>query len=71
MSEVLSSRSELTTVTPMMQQYLDVKASYADYVLMYRLGDFFECFFEDAITASEVLELTLTARDCGGAGKAL
>lgn len=70
MSEVLSSRSELTTVTPMMQQYLDVKAGYADYILMYRLGDFFECFFEDALTASETLELTLTARDCGGGKRA-
>ena len=70
MSEVLTSRGELTTVTPMMQQYLDVKAEYADFVLMYRLGDFFECFFEDAITASRVLELTLTARDCGGGKRA-
>ena len=70
MSEVLSSRLELSTVTPMMQQYLDVKKNYADYILMYRLGDFFECFFEDAITASETLELTLTARDCGGGKRA-
>ena len=70
MSEVLSSRGDLTTVTPMMQQYLDVKAEYADYVLMYRLGDFFECFFEDALTASRVLELTLTARDSGGGKRA-
>ena len=70
MSEVLSSRAELTTVTPMMQQYLDVKAQYNDYVLMYRLGDFFECFFEDALTASRVLDLTLTARDCGGGKRA-
>ncbi len=53
-----------------MQQYLDVKAEYADFVLMYRLGDFFECFFEDAVTASRVLELTLTARDCGGGKRA-
>ncbi len=70
MSEVLSSRGELETVTPMMQQYLDVKNQYEDYVLMYRLGDFFECFFEDAVTASRVLELTLTARDCGGGKRA-
>ena len=70
MSEVLSSRAELTTVTPMMQQYLEVKNQYDDYILMYRLGDFFECFFEDAVTVSRTLELTLTARDCGGGKRA-
>lgn len=62
---VLEKRSELTTVTPMMKQYLDVKAQYEDYILMYRLGDFYECFFEDAVIASRELELTLTGRDCG------
>ena len=70
MSEVLSSRGDLTTVTPMMQQYLDVKSQYEDYILMYRLGDFFECFFEDAVTVSRAAELTLTARDCGGGKRA-
>ena len=70
MSEILFSRGELTTVTPMMQQYLDVKEQYNGYILMYRLGDFFECFFEDAVTASRALELTLTARDCGGGKRA-
>ncbi len=70
MSEVLSNRNDLSVVTPMMQQYLDVKAGYEDHILMYRLGDFFECFFEDAVTASRVLELTLTARDCGGGKRA-
>ncbi len=62
---VLEKRSELTTVTPMIKQYLDVKAQYEDYILMYRLGDFYECFFEDAVIASRELELTLTGRDCG------
>ena len=62
---ILEKRSELTTVTPMMKQYLDVKAQYEDYILMYRLGDFYECFFEDAVIASRELELTLTGRDCG------
>ena len=62
---ILEKRSELTTVTPMMKQYLEVKAQYEDYILMYRLGDFYECFFEDAIIASRELELTLTGRDCG------
>ena len=62
---VLDKRSDLTTVTPMMKQYLEVKAEYEDFVLFYRLGDFYECFFEDAIVASRELELTLTGRDCG------
>ena len=62
---VLDKRSDLTTVTPMMKQYLEVKAEYEDFVLFYRLGDFYECFFEDAIIASRELELTLTGRDCG------
>ena len=52
-------------LTPMMQQYLEVKSQYMDYILMYRLGDFFEMFYEDAVTASRELELTLTGRDCG------
>ncbi len=51
--------------TPMMQQYFEVKNNYKDYILMYRLGDFYEMFFDDAITASQALELTLTGRDCG------
>ena len=69
-TEVLEKRSQLESATPMMQQYLDVKAEYEDYVLMYRLGDFYECFFEDAITASRELELTLTGRDCGNGKRA-
>ncbi|MBE6635529.1 MAG: DNA mismatch repair protein MutS [Ruminococcaceae bacterium] len=60
----------MKTVTPMMKQYLDVKAEYEGYVLMYRLGDFYECFFEDAVLASRELELTLTARDCGDGKRA-
>ncbi len=68
--EVLRSRSELQKVTPMMQQYLDIKAQYEEYVLMYRLGDFYECFFEDAVLVSRVLELTLTGRECGGGKRA-
>ncbi len=62
---VLEKRSELTNATPMMKQYLEVKEQYEDYILMYRLGDFYECFFEDALIASRELELTLTGRDCG------
>ena len=52
-------------MTPMMEQYLEVKDKYPDHILFYRLGDFYEMFFEDAKTASQVLELTLTGRDCG------
>ena len=52
-------------MTPMIQQYLDCKNQYKDAILFYRLGDFYEMFFEDAMTASKVLELTLTGRDCG------
>ena len=68
--EVLKSRSELVAATPMMQQYLDIKAQYEGFVLMYRLGDFYECFFEDAVLVSRELELTLTARDCGNGKRA-
>ncbi len=52
-------------LTPMMQQYMDVKEKYRDCILFYRLGDFYEMFFDDALVASRELELTLTGRDCG------
>jgi DNA mismatch repair protein MutS len=52
-------------VTPMMQQYLDIKEKHQDCLLFFRLGDFYEMFFEDAKTASRELEITLTGRDCG------
>ena len=51
--------------TPMMQKYLETKQEYPDCILFYRLGDFYEMFFEDAITASRELEITLTGKDCG------
>ena len=69
-SETLKDRKSLPDVTPMMRQYLEVKAEYEDYILMYRLGDFYECFFDDAMIASQELELTLTGRDCGGGRRA-
>ncbi len=56
--------------SPMMTQYLKTKGKYADCILFYRLGDFYEMFFEDAIKASEILDLTLTSRDCGKGKKA-
>ena len=52
-------------LSPMMQQYQEIKSQYPDYILFYRLGDFYEMFFDDALTASRELELTLTGRDCG------
>lgn len=51
--------------TPMMKQYLEIKEQYKDCILFYRLGDFYEMFFEDALLASKTLEITLTGRDCG------
>ncbi len=56
--------------TPMMQQYFKVKEKYPDSILFYRLGDFYEMFFDDAKTASRELELVLTGRDCGQAERA-
>ena len=57
-------------MTPMMEQYFEIKEKYKDYLLFYRLGDFYEMFFDDAIVASRELELTLTGRDCGEAERA-
>ena len=51
--------------TPMMQQWQDIKKEYPDYILFFRAGDFYECFNEDAKTASKVLNITLTARILG------
>lgn len=56
----------MTTYTPMIQQYLQVKADYQDAFLFFRLGDFYEMFFDDAIKASQELEITLTSREGGG-----
>jgi DNA mismatch repair protein MutS len=52
-------------LTPMMRQYWDVKSQYPDAILLYRLGDFYEMFFEDALLVSRELDLVLTGRDCG------
>lgn len=56
--------------TPMMQQYFEIKEKYCDYLLMYRLGDFYELFYDDAILVSKEIELTLTGRDCGEGNRA-
>lgn len=55
----------MAELTPMMQKYLETKESYKDCILFYRLGDFYEMFFEDAMTASKELEITLTGKSCG------
>lgn len=52
-------------LSPMMQHYMEMKRKYSDCLMFYRLGDFYEMFFEDAEIASRELELTLTGRDCG------
>ena len=52
-------------LTPMMKQYMQTKEEYKDCILFYRLGDFYEMFFEDALTASKELEITLTGKNCG------
>ena len=61
------TREEVDTnkITPMMKQYLEIKSQNEDNILFFRLGDFYEMFFEDAITASKELELTLTGKSCG------
>jgi len=56
--------------SPMMQHYLKTKEEYSDCILFYRLGDFYEMFFDDAITVSRELEITLTGKDCGQAERA-
>ena len=51
--------------TPAMQRYLEIKREHPDCLLLYRMGDFYETFFEDAVTLSRELEITLTGRECG------
>lgn len=55
----------MAELTPMMQQYLKTKEEYPDCILFYRLGDFYEMFFEDALTVTKELEITLTGKSCG------
>ena len=57
--------NKMAEYSPMMQKYLETKEQYKDCILFYRLGDFYEMFFDDAITASRELEITLTGKDCG------
>ena len=55
----------MAALTPMMQQYMQIKEQHKDAILFFRLGDFYEMFFEDAILVSRELEITLTGRECG------
>lgn len=65
LSDLLTSGVPEEEVSPMMQHYLLMKKNYPDCILFYRLGDFYEMFFEDAVTVSRELELTLTGKSCG------
>lgn len=60
----------MAKLTPMMNQYFEIKEEYQDAILFFRLGDFYEMFFDDALQASKALEITLTARNCGQDEKA-
>ncbi|MCY1041576.1 DNA mismatch repair protein MutS [Corallococcus sp. bb12-1] len=64
-NEAPAGAREIASLTPMMRQYLEVKALHPDTVLFFRMGDFYEMFFEDAVKASELLQITLTARSKG------
>jgi DNA mismatch repair protein MutS len=64
-----SRQVDIDKATPLMKQYLNIKKDHIDLVLLFRMGDFYETFFEDAIIAAEALEITLTARDAGDLGK--
>ena len=60
-----SDQINIKDVTPMMQNYIETKRDYKDCIIFYRLGDFYEMFFEDALVASKALEITLTGKSCG------
>ena len=55
----------MAELSPMMQQYMKIKNEHKDSILFFRLGDFYEMFFDDALTASRELEITLTGKECG------
>lgn len=64
------AEKDIEKYSPMMQKYLETKEQYKDCILFYRLGDFYEMFFDDAILVSRELEITLTGKDCGQAERA-
>ena len=55
----------VSALTPAMRQYREIKEQYRDSILLFRMGDFYEMFFDDAVTASRILDITLTSRDKG------
>ena len=59
----IRGKNQMNDLTPMMRQYLDIKSKYPEALLLYRMGDFYEMFMEDALTASRVLDIALTSRD--------
>ncbi len=63
--KIIWEDENMAEFSPMMQRYLETKEQYKDCILFYRLGDFYEMFFEDAIIAARELEITLTGKDCG------
>ncbi len=65
MDHTLIDNVDISQVSPMMQHYIQTKLEYKDCILFYRLGDFYEIFFDDALVASKELELTLTGKSCG------
>ena len=62
---VKTSEVDIELLTPAMRQYVETKRDYEDAILLYRMGDFYETFFEDAVKMSKVLDITLTSRDAG------
>ena len=62
---IMAMQIDFNRLSPMMKQYFSVKNKYRDHILFFRLGDFYEMFFDDAVMVSRELELTLTGRDCG------
>src|SRR5262252_6184359 len=64
-AEVSPAAAESSAVTPMMRQYLQTKALHPDAILFFRLGDFYEMFYDDAVKASELLQIALTSRSKG------
>ena len=65
MGSMKRSEVDINKISPMMKQYLEIKEKYEDTIIFFRLGDFYEMFFEDAVLASRELELTLTGKNCG------
>ena len=64
-NHIKTNEVNISDTTPAMQQYLEIKKNHQDKILLYRMGDFYETFFEDAVRLSKELEITLTARDAG------